>query len=86
LHVLPGPAHFALRRGIAQAVLAVILITLAPAAGVQWVHWLMVGSSVPIVSAALLVIWPAEHGKGPREVRAPRHRDGDTHEQPHRNR
>jgi len=61
MHVLSGPGHHAVRRWTAQGALALVLITVAPAAGVQWVLWVMVGSSVLIASAALLVIWPAEH-------------------------
>ena len=85
MHVLSGPGHYALRRWLAQAALAFALITLAPAAGVQWVLWVMVGSSVLIASAALLVIWPAEHRGDTRKGGSPPN-DGGSHEQSHRNR
>jgi len=64
MHVLSGPGPHVVRRWIAQAALAVLLIIVAPKAGVPWVVWVMVGSSVLIASAALLVIWPAEHTGG----------------------
>jgi hypothetical protein len=71
MHVLSGSGPQVVRRWIAQAALAVILITAAPAAGVPWVVWVMVGSAVLIASAALLAIWPGEHPGGHSEVRSP---------------
>jgi hypothetical protein len=81
MHVLSGPGHHALRRGIAQAALALVLITIAPAAGVQWVLWVMVGSSVLVATAALLVIWPAEHRGDAPQTRASSPQDGGSHDQ-----
>ncbi len=86
MHVLSGPGRHAVRRWIAQAALALVLITVAPAAGVQWVLWVMVGSSVLVASAALLVIWPAEHTGDVPKARASPPTEGDSHEPSHRNR
>jgi hypothetical protein len=70
MHVLSGSGPRTIRPWIAQAALAVLLVTVAPAAGVPWVVWVMVGSLVLIASAALLVIGPAEHPGGAPEVRS----------------
>jgi hypothetical protein len=67
MHVLSGPGLQAVRPWIAQATLAVILITVAPNAGVPWVVWVLVGSAVLIASAALLAIWPGERRDGAPE-------------------
>jgi putative oxidoreductase len=64
MHVLIGPGHHALKRSMAQAALAALLIAATPAAGVQWIAWLLVGCSVLIGTAALLVVWPGEHAGG----------------------
>src|ERR1041384_3975734 len=64
MHVLIGPGHHALKRSMAQAALAALLIAATPAAGVQWIAWLVVGCSVLIGTAALLVVWPGEHAGG----------------------
>src|ERR1051325_8849036 len=64
MHVLIGPGHHALKRSMAQAALAALLIAATPAAGVQCIAWLLVGCSVLIGTAALLVVWPGEHAGG----------------------
>lgn len=71
MHELSGPGHPAVRRWTAQAALALLLITVAPKAGVPWVVWVLVGSSVLVASAALLVIWPGEHTRGTPDMRGP---------------
>jgi hypothetical protein len=73
MHVLSGPGHHALRRWIGQAALALLLIALAPAAGVQWVLWVMGGGLLLVASAALLVIWPEEQrGEAPKTRARPK--------------